>query len=58
MEKKTLLKRETKLEHIKINNFPIKKKKKKKISNFSKTLTNKIATNIRIFYLPQINKSY
>ena len=57
MEKKTLLKRETQLEHIKINNFPIKKKKKK-ISNFSKTLTNKIATNIRIFYLPQINKSY
>ena len=57
MEKKTLLKRETKLEHIKINNFTVKKKKKK-INNFSKTLTNKIATNIRIFYLPQINKSY
>ena len=57
MEKKTLLKRETKLEHIKINNFTVKKKKKK-IKNFSKTLTNKIATNIRIFYLPQINKSY
>ena len=57
MEKKTLLKRETKLEHIKIKNFTVKKIKNK-INNFSKTLTNKIATNIRIFYLPQINKSY
>ena len=33
MENNTLLKRETKLEHIKINNFPIKKKKKKSVTS-------------------------